>query len=163
MHVYPKMMVAYGYFMASLVCGLILILINNSTITFPGIVHALIIGFYIFHYLLLMNAEAHTEANEQRNRRDGFFIKDCVGRLELLMLHAPSRNVRRNIECFRDAVNGSSMRTIPNVFDLEEKIREQVSCIESAMEVEDFGKLEKEAKHGIELVRERERQIMLYK
>lgn len=162
-HVYPKMMVAYGYFMASLVCGLILILINNSTITFPGIVHALIIGFYIFHYLLLMNAEAHTEANEQRNRRDGFFIKDCVGRLELLMLHAPSRNVRRNIECFRDAVNGSSMRTIPNVFDLEEKIREQVSCIESAIEVEDFGKLEKEAKHGIELVRERERQIMLYK
>ena len=79
------------------------------------------------------------------------------------MLHAPSRNVRRNIECFRDAVNGSSMRTIPNVFDLEEKIREQVSCIESAIEVEDFGKLEKEAKHGIELVRERERQIMLYK
>ena len=49
-HVYPKMMVANGYFMASLFWGMILILINNSTITFPVIVHAIIIGFYIFHY-----------------------------------------------------------------------------------------------------------------
>lgn len=162
-HVYPKMMVAYGYFMASLFCGSILILINNSTITFPVIVHALIIGFYIFHYLFLMNAEAHTEANELRNRRDAFFIKDCIGRLDLSMKRAPSRDIRRSIECFRDAINGSSMRTVPNVFELEDKIREQVSRIESAMEVEDFGKLEKEAKTGIKLVRERERLIMLCK
>lgn len=110
-----------------------------------------------------MNAEAHTEANEQRNRRDAFFIKDCAGRLDLSMQRAPSRDVRRTIERFRDVVNGSSMRTIPNVFDLEDKIREQISRIENAIEAEDFGKLENEAKHGIELVRERERQIMLYK
>lgn len=162
-HVYPKMMVAYGYFMASLIWGAILILINNSTITFPVIVHALIIGFYIFHYVLLMNAEAHTEANEQRNRRDAFFIKDCVGRLDLFMQRAPSRDVRRIIERFRDAVSGSSMRTIPQVADLEERIREQVSRIERAMETEGVGNLEKEAADGINLVRERERQIMLWK
>ncbi|MBR5078655.1 MAG: hypothetical protein IKX30_07925 [Victivallales bacterium] len=162
-HVYPKMMVAYSYFMASLICGTILILINNSTITFPIIVHALIIGFYIFHYLLLMNAEIHTEANEQRNRRDAFFIRDCVGRLDNAMQHATSQDIRRTIESFRDAVNGSSMRTIPQVSELEEQIRTQVSQIVNAMGSGELGELEKDAKKGIDLVRERERQIMLYK
>lgn len=162
-HVYPKMMVAYGYFIASLICGSILILINNSTITFPAIVHALIIGFYIFHYLLLMNAEAHTEANEQQNRRDALFIKDCVGRLDILMQCAPSRDFRRKVERFRDAVNGASMRTIPNVMFLEDKIREQITYIERAMKTDDLGRLEKEVVRGVELVREREHMIMLYK
>ena len=106
------------------------------------IVHAFIIGFYIFHYLVLMNAEEHTEANEQRNRRDAFFIKDCAGRLELAMQHATSRDVRRIIERFRDAINGSSMRTIPQVSKLEEQIRMQISGIEKALETGDFGKIE---------------------
>ncbi len=162
-HVYPKMMVAYGYFCTSLIVGTILILINNSTITFPMIVHAFIIGFYIFHYLVLMNAEEHTEANEQRNRRDAFFIKDCAGRLELAMQHATSRDVRRIIERFRDAINGSSMRTIPQVSKLEEQIRMQISGIEKALETGDFGKIEEDADDGVNLVRERERQITLYK
>lgn len=162
-HVYPKMMVAYGYFSASLFFGLILILINNSTITFPVIVHALIIGFYIFHYLLLMNAEEHTEANEQRNRRDAFFIRDCVGRLDQAMQHTTSRDMRRIIERFRDAVNGSSMRTIPQVSELEEQIRTQISHIEKALGAGNLGEIEKEANSGVNLVQERERQIMLYK
>lgn len=163
MHVYPKMRVAHGYFTASLIWGVILILINNSTITFPVIVHAIIIGFYIFHYLLLMNAEAHTEANEQRNRRDAFFIKDCVGRLELAMQRVPSRDMRRSIERFRDAVFGASMRTIPQVSMLEDQIRSHVANIESAVGSGDPKSLETIAGEGIDLVRERERQIALYK
>lgn len=157
------MIVAYGYFSASLFFGLILIIINNSTITFPVIVHALIIGFYIFHYLLLMNAEEHTEANEQRNRRDAFFIRDCVGRLDLAMQHTTSRDMRRIIERFRDAVNGSSMRTIPQVSELEEQIRTQISHIEKALGAGNLKEIEKEANSGVNLVQERERQIMLYK
>lgn len=162
-HVYPKMMVAFGYFTASLAFGAMLILMNNSTLTLPIIVHSIIIAFFISHYLLLMNAETHTEANERRNRRDAFFVKDCVGRLDLAMQRAPSRDARRTVERFRDAVNGSSMRTIPHVSDLEDGIRERVSRIESAMEDGDFAGLEKEAKRGIELVRERERRIALCK
>lgn len=162
-HVYPKMMVAYGYFCASLIVGTILILINNSTITFPVIVHALIIGFYIFHYLVLMTAEEHTEANEQRNRHDAYFVKDCVGRLELAMQRATSRDIRRVIKRFRDAVNGSSMRTIPQVSGLEEQIREQVLRIESALGTGDLKEIEKEADNGVNLVHERERQITLNK
>lgn len=162
-HVYPKMMVAHGYFMASLICGAILILINNSTITFPAIVHALIIGFYLFHYLLLMNAEAHTEANEKRNRQDAFFTQDCAGRLELAMERAPSRDVRRFVERFRDAVAGASMKSIPQVMDLENRIRTQVSRIEEVLDAGGTDDLESLVRDGINLVRERERQIMLYK
>ena len=162
-HVYPKIMVAYGYFCSSLFLGLVLILINNSKITFPVVVHALIIGFYIFHYIILMNAEEHTEENEQRNRHDAYFIKDCTGRLELAMQHATSRDARCIIERFRDAVIGSSIRTIPQVSELEEQIRTQISHIEQTLVTGDLEKLEKEANDGITLVHERERNITLYK
>lgn len=162
-HVYPKMMVAHGYFMASLICGAILILINNSTITFPAIVHALIIGFYLFHYLILMNAEAHTTANEQRNHQDALFIKDCVGRLELVMERTPSRDVRRTVERFRDVIAGASMRTSPHVADLESRIRMQISQVEDCLDGSETDVLDALVREGLGLVRERERQIQLYK
>ena len=110
-----------------------------------------------------MNAEEHTEENEQRNRQYAFFIRDCTGRLELAMRHATSRDARRIIERFRDAVIGSSMRSIPQVSELEEQIRTQISHIEQTLVIGDLGKLEKEANDGINLVHERERYITLYK
>ena len=146
-----------------MIFGIALILVNNSTITIPVIIHALIIGFCILHYIILMNAEEHTEENEQRKRRDATFIRNCVGRLDLAMQNAASREMRRIIERFRDAVNGSCMRTIPQVSELEEQIRTQISHIEKALGAGNLGEIEKEANSGVNLVQERERQIMLYK
>ena len=162
-HVYPKALIAYGYFLTSTICGLLLIWINNSTITFPLIIHALIIGSYIFRYLLLMNAEAHTEANEQRNRKDALFIKDCVGKLELAMLQTSSREQQRIIERFRDSILGASMRTVPQAIELEAQIKLKIMNIEEILPNCDLEKLHNVVKVGLSLVREREHTIQLYK
>ena len=159
-HVYPKMMVANGYFMTSLVCGSILILINNSTITFPVIVHALIIGFYLFHYLLLMNAETHTEANTQRIKQGMFFIKDCTSRLRLIMDTTQSREVYSKIERFYDAVNAAMPCTQSETVRFEVQISELIGQLESKIrsgssDVDDI------VHEAVALIKERERIIAL--
>ena len=162
-HLYPKMLVAYGYFISSLIAGVILILINNSTIILPVIVHGIIIGFYLFRYVLLMTAETHTKNNLQRDRRDAHFIQACAGRLQCAMQRAPSREVRRSIERFHDVVNGATIRTVPQVAALEEKTLEAVQRVERALAEEDVTALTQALNEGIALVREREREIMLCK
>ncbi len=159
-HVYPKMMVANGYFMASLFCGVILILINNSTITFPTIVHALIIGFYLFHYLLLMNAETHTEANTQRIKQGMFFIKDCASRLRLIMDTTQSREVYSKIERFYDAVNAAMPCTRSETVRFEVQISELIGRLESQIR-SGSSDLDGIVHEAIALIKERERIIAL--
>ena len=161
-HVYPKMMVAYGYFMASLICGVILILINNSTITFPVVVHAIIVGFYIFHYLLLMNAEAHTEANEQRSKMGAIFLRDCSSRLKMIMAESPSRDVRWKVERLHNTIIGAMPSLNPSVSGLEEQIVSMIDRVGNAVRSSDVN-LESLIKEAVMLVKERERIIALSK
>ena len=110
-----------------------------------------------------MNAEAHTEANEQRNRKDALFIKDCVGKLELAMLQTSSREQQRIIERFRDSILGASMRTVPQAIELEAQIKLKIMNIEEILPNCDLEKLHNVVKVGLSLVREREHTIQLYK
>ena len=153
-------MVANGYFMSSLFCGVILILINNSTITFPAIVHALIIGFYLFHYLLLMNAETHTEANTQCIKQGMFFIKDCASRLRLIMDTTQSREVYSKIERFYDAVNAAMPCTRSETVRFEVQISELIGRLESQIR-SGSSDLDGIVHEAIALIKERERIIAL--
>ncbi len=156
-HVYPKMMVAYGYFMASLICGSILILINNSTITFPVIVHALIIGFYISHYLLLMNAEAHTECLEAGRNRNMQFLKECETRLKHAMDLAETRDAWRCLERLRVAIAGASMDTCQHVTAIENRIVELLKRISH----ENSESLTQTVDEAVSLFKEREMEISI--
>ena len=158
-HVYPKMMVAYGYFMASLIWGVILILINNSTITLPVIVHAVIIGFYIFHYLLLMNAEYHTECLEAARNRDARFLKECEARLKLAMDSAASRDSWRYLERIRIAIAGASNDTCQQVVAIEDRI----SALMRRITHEDEARLPQIVDEIVSLFREREAEISFNK
>lgn len=161
-HVYPKMMVANGYFVTSLIFGAILILINNSTITFPVIVHAIIIGFYLFHYLLLMNAEAYTEANTQRIKQGMFFIRDCSSRIRTLMNASLPREVYDKVERFHDALNAAMPSMRPETAGAELRISELVAQVEKAVRSGNGG-IDDLVQEAIALLRERDRMITLYR
>lgn len=161
-HVYPKMMVANGYFMVSLISGAILILINNETVTFPVIVHAIIIGFYLFHYLLLMNAEAYTEANTQRIKQGMFFIRDCSSRIRTLMDTSLPREVYDKVERFHDTLNAAMPSMRPETAGVEMRISELVTQVEKTVRSGN-GDIDNLVQEAITLLRERDRMITLYR
>jgi len=159
-HVYPKIMVAGGYFIVTLLAGVFLIVFLKGFPVIPILVHGLLIGFYLFHYIILMYAEEHTAANELRNKQEVFFLKDCMSRLDLIMDEAPSWEIRKKVESFKFAIKGASQTLIPEVKELEDKIKEAIDRVKEAVKTNDSN-LDGIIKDGIAIVKERERIINL--
>lgn len=161
-HVYPKVVVASVYFIATLLVGTLLIVILKGFPVIPILVHGLLTGFYIFHYMILMYAEEHTGANELRNRQESFFMKDCISRLDLIMNEAPSREILKKVESFKFAVMGASPSSLSEVKELEEKIKEAIERVKEAVKANDAN-LDSIIKDGIAIIKERDRIIYLNK
>lgn len=133
-YAYPKIMTATVYYFAALIFGVIMMIINFTSVVVPIIVFALFTGVYFKVYLTLMATEAASIANENRDHAHLHFIKLCSERVMAIKDSARDPGMRKAIEKAYDAIRGASVTSIPVVVPLEEKIEHQIDLLESAVD-----------------------------
>jgi len=158
---YPKIYVAHSFFVAEFIVGVAFIVINNKSFRIPLIVQCIIIGFYVAYYVILVLSEDYSIQLDRVDARNIYFIKNASYILQEAMSKVADREKKKIIESLYDAVRGSDVKTIAEVYEEECRLMEIVNKIGSdalTMEKDDISNL---VDQGRSLLKSRNNKIRL--
>ena len=160
-YAYPKVVTATIYYVVSLIVGVVLILINFSSVVIPIVTFLILTGLYLKMYLILMATESHSIANEKRDRVHMHFIKRLSERLSALRDEVTDFKTKKMIERAYDAVRGAIVTSTPEVAMIENEIEEAIDSLESATRGGSMTEIKSCARKIVECVRKRDAEIRL--
>lgn len=160
-YAYPKIITATIYYIVSLIVGVVLILINFSSVVIPIITFLILTGMYLKMYLVLMGTESTSITNEKRDRMDMFFIKKTSERLSAFRDEVTDFKTKKVIEKAYDAVRGAIVTSTPEVAIIENEIEEAIDALESLIQGSSMTEVESCVRKIVACVRKRDAAIRL--
>lgn len=160
-YAYPKIITATIYYIVSLIVGVILILINFSSVVVPIITFLILTGIYLKLYLVLMGTESSSIANEKRDRMDVLFIKKASERLSAFRDEVTDFKAKKMIEKAYDAVRGAIVKSTPEVAIIENEIEKAIDALESEIQGGSMTEIESCVRKIVACVRKRDAAIRL--
>lgn len=129
----PIQTMSFGYFLFTLVFGIIIFIVNPQKAAFTVIVE--IIAFALFAVLALSAALAneHTVENEAVHRAEVSYIKEIAAKLQTISDNAEDEKTRRMIERLYDIAHASPSKTNDRCADLENEILNSISDLDMAV------------------------------
>lgn len=161
-YAYPKIWIATGFYLATMLVCILFAIFNLQSVFVTLICTGLLPGIHVGVYLAMMNTEAATIANEQRQAAHYHFIQECASRLELLLNDTDDFGVRKEIEKAFDAIRGSQVISTPSVIPLEAQIQSAIDDLPEAVKkgADETGK---SIKALLALIRRRDAEIRMSK
>ena len=160
-YAYPKIITATIYYVVSLIVGVVLILINFSSVVVPIITFLILTGIYLKMYLVLMGTESSSIANEKRDRMNMHFIKKVSERLSALRDEVADFKTKKVIDKAYDAVRGAIVTSTSEVAMIENEIEESIDALESAIQGGSTTEIESCVRKIVACVRKRDAEIRL--
>jgi len=160
-YAYPKIITATIYYVVSLIVGVVLILINFSSVVVPIITFLILTGIYLKMYLVLMGTESSSIANEKRDRMNMHFIKKVSERLSALRDEVADFKTKKVIDKAYDAVRRAIVTSTSEVAMIENEIEESIDALESAIQGGSTTEIESCVRKIVVCVRKRDAEIRL--
>lgn len=133
-HGYPKISLAWTYFIVTLIVSIILIMINNNSPTFPILVQTLVTSFFLMGYMVLMKSEAHSITQSNGEARQFNFIRENQETAKLIMLAAGTGALKKDVEKVYDAIRSAEVISTPAAQEYEPQIQNNLSKLAEAVE-----------------------------
>jgi hypothetical protein len=125
-HGYPRIGVAYSYFVITLFLGIVLIATNPDSIAWPVVIFSVTTGLFLTAYAFLMKAEGHSIASDRVDARHLYFIRDCSEQLQEIMRQTTDPDRRRQVERVYDAIRNAQVTGVPQAAGAEARILEKI-------------------------------------
>jgi hypothetical protein len=158
---YPKIGVAWTYFVVMLIAGLVFIAINPVSVASPVLVLVIITGGFLAVYAFHMKAEEHSIAGDRAGARHLHFIRDCSEQLAELMRQASGAGRKKQIERVYDAIRNAQGASVTEAAGVETQIMAKIGRLGSACPENDGAGLAAAAEEILSLIRRRDSMIRM--